>query len=69
MNMPGFAAEASLGRGGGAYLGRDTAPADRRAVTPQAEVCDVGYIGDWPGLYVVCCDPDRRPPCVATGLV
>ena len=69
LTIPGFAGEASLERANGSYSRRDTPPLDTQVVTPQAETCEVAYIDDWPGLYVVCCDPDRRPPCQATGIV
>jgi hypothetical protein len=70
MRMPEFAAEASLQKAGRRYLGRPTAhPTDGNVLTPQAETCDYGYIEGRPGLWIVCCDIDRNPPCVAYGIV
>lgn len=73
MRVPGFSAEAALrATDGSSWLrarratGRATGP---EAVIPQEETCDVGVIGDGTELYIVCCDPDRHPPCVATGIV
>ena len=51
------------------YGGQGAAFVSRPAVVPQGETCDVGYIGETGQLYIVCCDLDRRPPCVAYGLV
>lgn len=69
MKMPGFTAEASLRAANGHYFGLSTISVNRQAVLPQGETCDVGYIEGESGLWVVCCDPDRDPPCVATGMV
>lgn len=73
MRVPGFSAEAAL-RGADGFsrlrwppaAGLDAGP---EAVIPQERVCDIGYIEGRSGLYVVCCDPDLHPPCVATGIV
>ena len=70
MAMPGFSAEAALATTQSFHRGRQGPVAARSgAVAPQGETCDYGYIGDGTSLYIVCCDPDRRPPCLAYGLV
>lgn len=70
MNMPGFTARASLRSLNRHYVGQSTIFANMPAVVPQGETCDIGYIGDSSsGLWIVCCDPDRSPPCVAYGMV
>jgi hypothetical protein len=68
--MPGFAAEASLDETARRYL-RST-PGHRTggdALTPQATNCDYGYIEGRPGLWIVCCDMAKDPPCEAFGIV
>ena len=69
MNMPGLTAEASLRKPYRHYVGQRTIVVNGPAVVPQGETCDIGYIGDGEGLYIVCCDPDLSPPCVAYGIV
>jgi hypothetical protein len=70
MTMPGLTASASLSRQNGRYVRERAAFVREPAVLPQGEVCDVGYIGDTSsGLYIVCCDPDRHPMCIAYGIV
>jgi hypothetical protein len=69
MNMPGLTAEASLGRPSGHYSGRRTTLVNGHAVLPQGETCDYGYLGEGHDLYLVCCDPERNPPCEAYGIV
>jgi len=68
MNMPGFSAEASLGRSITPYVGQGTNLLNGQAVLPQGVTCDYGYIGEGSDLYIVCCDPDRDPPCEAFGI-
>jgi hypothetical protein len=69
MNMPGLTAEASLRKPNRHYLGQGMIVVKEPVVVPQTETCDIGYIGDGRGLYIVCCDPDRWPPCIAYGMV
>ena len=70
MLMPGFTAENSLRSSNSRHRGRrDAAALNAGQVQPQAETCDYGFIGEGHDLYIVCCDPDRSPPCVAWGLV
>jgi hypothetical protein len=73
MGVPGFSAEAALrGEDVSSRLRSRLATgpeAGPEAVIPQERSCDIGYIEGQSGLYVVCCDPDLDPPCVATGIV
>jgi hypothetical protein len=70
MTVPGFAANASLWKLNRHYIGKSTIFVNGPPVVPQAVTCDVGYIGDTSsGLWIVCCDPDVSPPCVAYGMV
>jgi hypothetical protein len=69
MNMPGFTAEASLSTLNRHYVEQSTIVVNRPGVVPQGETCDIGYIGDGGELYIICCDPDFSPPCVAYGMV